>query len=211
MNGWNWGAAPAWAHGLEWGTVPAWVSAFLTSGSFLLGFYILLRDRRKEERHEAEQVICWLETQEERGPDGMPLNSNRYIPHVANFAERPVSAIHLIIAGGRDEQNRREVLTGRIAPVIRPGEEVVGDVFTVPDSGVKHAIVAFLDGDGTEWSRDLMPDLFGQAPVHFEALRGKRRWPLEPRALRNVHLHGIYGELNLTTSKSRRKALRRMR
>jgi len=45
---------------LEWGTVPAWVSAVLTSGSLMLGFYILLRDRRKEERRDATKAICWL-------------------------------------------------------------------------------------------------------------------------------------------------------
>ncbi|MBB6078664.1 hypothetical protein HNR57_004606 [Streptomyces paradoxus] len=30
----------------------------LTGGSLLLGFYILLRDRRKEEREEANLVTC---------------------------------------------------------------------------------------------------------------------------------------------------------
>jgi hypothetical protein len=31
---------------IDWGNVPAWVGAVLTGGSLLLGFYILLRDRR---------------------------------------------------------------------------------------------------------------------------------------------------------------------
>jgi hypothetical protein len=42
---------------MDWGTVPTWVSAFLTGGSLLLGFYILLRDRRKEERAEARKLV----------------------------------------------------------------------------------------------------------------------------------------------------------
>ncbi|MFJ4717279.1 hypothetical protein [Streptomyces sp. NPDC088785] len=41
----------------DWGTVPAWASAILTGGSLLLGFYILLRDRRKEERAGASRLV----------------------------------------------------------------------------------------------------------------------------------------------------------
>jgi hypothetical protein len=50
---------------IEWGTVPAWVSAFLTGGSLLLGFYILLRDRRKEERAEARKLVFSVEWQDD--------------------------------------------------------------------------------------------------------------------------------------------------
>jgi hypothetical protein len=46
-------------HGIDWGTVPTWISSVLTSGSLLLGFYILLRDRREEERSQAALVVCW--------------------------------------------------------------------------------------------------------------------------------------------------------
>ncbi|MFC7830718.1 hypothetical protein [Streptomyces sp. NPDC057375] len=62
-------------HRLDWGTVPTWASAVLTGGSLLLGFYILLRDRKKEERADALKIICW----HERG--------ERYVTHVLNASE----------------------------------------------------------------------------------------------------------------------------
>ena len=45
---------------LDWGTVPAWVGSILTGGSLLLGFYILLRDRRNREIEQARQVSAHL-------------------------------------------------------------------------------------------------------------------------------------------------------
>lgn len=45
---------------VDWGNVPAWVGSILTGGSLLLGFYILLRDRRGRERQQAEQLGCFF-------------------------------------------------------------------------------------------------------------------------------------------------------
>lgn len=41
---------------IDWGSVPAWVGSILTSGSLALGFYIILRDRRKDERAQAQLI-----------------------------------------------------------------------------------------------------------------------------------------------------------
>ncbi|HXC79250.1 MAG TPA: hypothetical protein VNU19_19630, partial [Candidatus Acidoferrum sp.] len=45
---------------IDWGNVPAWVASILTGGSLLLGFYILLRDRRKEERRQARRIVIQI-------------------------------------------------------------------------------------------------------------------------------------------------------
>lgn len=42
---------------VDWGDIATWVQSLLTGGSLLLGFYILLRDRRKEERRQVERVV----------------------------------------------------------------------------------------------------------------------------------------------------------
>lgn len=42
---------------VEWGNVPAWLGTILSTGSVLLAFYIILRDRRKAEREQIAQVI----------------------------------------------------------------------------------------------------------------------------------------------------------
>ncbi|MCY0947834.1 hypothetical protein [Streptomyces antarcticus] len=65
--------------GVDWGIVPAWSSSILTSGSLALRFYILLRDRRKAERDEANLVTCWLEG----SGDGRTA-------HVLNASPRPI-------------------------------------------------------------------------------------------------------------------------
>lgn len=53
-----------WSHfngvKIEWGTIPAAVSSLLTAGSLMLGFYILLRDRRHKEEEQARKVSVWL-------------------------------------------------------------------------------------------------------------------------------------------------------
>jgi hypothetical protein len=46
---------PTW-WGVQVGPWSEWVAAILTGGSLLLGFYILLRDRRKEETAQANRV-----------------------------------------------------------------------------------------------------------------------------------------------------------
>ncbi|WP_143548831.1 hypothetical protein [Rhodococcus sp. ACPA1] len=42
---------------VDWGNIPAWIGSILTGGSLLLGFYILLRDRWKEEKEQAKQLL----------------------------------------------------------------------------------------------------------------------------------------------------------
>ncbi|GGR46237.1 hypothetical protein [Streptomyces netropsis] len=210
MGGLNWG----WLQGLGWGTVPAWASAFLTSGSLLLGFYILLRDRRKEERQEAAQVICWLER-----TAVLPDDRCSYTPRVANLAERPVSGVHLVMEHHDPDalEGRRVVMTTPIAPLIRPGEEESlssGNEVTVAPLAVIRLVVTFLDADGTEWIRDLMPDLVGPTALHPATLSGKYRWPFKhSHVIRNMQLTLRGSEAQHLTISSRRlkKRLRRAR
>ncbi|MFD9890587.1 hypothetical protein ACFWY9_14680 [Amycolatopsis sp. NPDC059027] len=42
---------------VDWGTVPAWVSA----GSFLLGYIVFVRDRRERQRRQVEKVGLWAD------------------------------------------------------------------------------------------------------------------------------------------------------
>jgi hypothetical protein len=47
-----------WGFKIDWGNVPSWFGSVLTGASLMLGFYILLRDRSKEEREQASKVIA---------------------------------------------------------------------------------------------------------------------------------------------------------
>ncbi|MFM9697906.1 hypothetical protein [Streptomyces europaeiscabiei] len=204
MNDLTWDASPTWMHGLDWGTVPTWVSAFLTSGSLLLGFYILLRDRRKEEQQEASQVMCWLEGAEFEG------EGRQFVPHVENFADRPVSGVHLVIEQQkRDPDGRRVLTTRRVASMVRPSESEVGQAVGISIDNVRHAYMTFVDSDGTEWIRDVLPDVYGHDAFRLQTLRGRSHWLFPSRGLYNVNLH-VHRDMSLS-SHARRKGLRRAR
>ncbi|MEU2909214.1 hypothetical protein ACFYM3_15910 [Streptomyces massasporeus] len=180
------------------------MSAFLTSGSLLLGFYILLRDRRKEERAEAMQVMCWLEGLE-FGED-----SRQYMPHVENFADRPVSGVHLVIEQQtRDPNGRRVLRTRRVASIVRPSESEVGEAIGIAEGNTRRAYMTFVDSDGTEWIRDVLPDVYGHDAIHPQTLQGRSRRLFGRRVLRNVNLH-VQDGFSLSAH-PRRKALRRAR
>ena len=46
----------SWVHDVDWGNVPAWVGGTLTGASFLLGFSILRRTQKRDERAQAQRV-----------------------------------------------------------------------------------------------------------------------------------------------------------
>ncbi|WP_405878138.1 hypothetical protein OG762_05350 [Streptomyces sp. NBC_01136] len=124
--------------GLDWGTVPAWASAIGTSGSLLLGFTILLRDRRRQERQEAQKVVTHLHFQ-----DG-----HAWV-HLLNTADRPISYPH-VITGGPEREIEFSVTR------LSSGKEATVSVPRYVD-GVRNRPLAvrFVDADGYQWIRDL--------------------------------------------------------
>ncbi|WP_406551353.1 hypothetical protein [Streptomyces sp. YS-3] len=134
---------------MDWGTVPAWASAFLTSGSLLLGFYILLRDRRKEERQEALKVVCWSEYGSADSPDhGM------HVVHVLNTSSRPIYNASVLV------DLRLVAFDGfegfGLAGIIPSAEEATTRI----DRRMNHrkifpVAIGFTDSDGFDWIRDL--------------------------------------------------------
>ena len=63
---------PTW-WGVHVGPWSEWVAAILTSGSLLLGFYILLRDRRKGEGEHANRLGYWVVSDLRSVDDAMPI------------------------------------------------------------------------------------------------------------------------------------------
>ncbi|MFI2765808.1 hypothetical protein ACH5A3_44730 [Streptomyces echinatus] len=141
---------------MDWGTVPAWASAVLTSGTLALGFYILLRDRKKEEREEANRVIFWLEYP----PKGHMTAT------VLNTAERPISNVEVLL--GLAGRRPRRVSIQR---VVRPEEEV--SVSLGPDVPLHGEpwYFRFTDSDGRRWIRDVKSNVLAPQGVS----RGTRR------------------------------------
>ncbi|MGW5064206.1 hypothetical protein ACWEQ2_44280 [Streptomyces sp. NPDC004096] len=159
--------------GLDWGTVPAWASAFLTSGSLGLGFYILLRDRRKEERQEALKVVCWSEYGFADSPD-----NGMHVVHVLNTSDRPISHVSTLVDLRLDDFDGFEGFG--LASTVAPGVEVTGRVpRRLNDRKIFPEVVSFTDGDGIEWVRELKTRRLYRAPRprrrYSEGLR-RRVW-----------------------------------
>lgn len=66
-------------------TAPTWIAAIGTGGALLLGFYILLRDRRKEEASQASKIAHWWEGDKcvvLNGSDAPIVSINIYAEHI---------------------------------------------------------------------------------------------------------------------------------
>ncbi|MFB7467081.1 hypothetical protein ACFCZ1_26900 [Streptomyces sp. NPDC056224] len=122
--------------GLDWGTVPAWASAILTSGSLLLGFYILLRDRRKEETDEARKLVFNMNT---------PYAGDLHVVRVTNVSDRPFLSIGMFNADQwRADQQAGD---GPEGPLL-PGQS---REYTHNGAGSGALAARFQDADGQNW------------------------------------------------------------
>lgn len=74
-------------HGVNWGDVPTWVASVLTGGSLILGFAILLRDRRRMDRSQIDQFAFWVEG------DKSDRHTARILIHVKNASTLPVKGL----------------------------------------------------------------------------------------------------------------------
>lgn len=170
--------------GLDWGTVPAWFSAVLTGGSLLLGFYILLRDRRKEERNEALKVVTWTTMK--------PEDRGRFARiHIRNTADRPILYVQALLSSNDRMQSHHAA-----EPLLTGGEEMTLDVPRYTEEGHMYEMaVSFQDPDGINWVKDL--DSYS-VYRGFRHRRGKPKWAL---------MFTDFGTYR--TSRQRKKRLRR--
>lgn len=155
------------------------LAAFLTGGSLLLGFYILLRDRRKEESAQAAQIICWVSTIGVR-PEGQPRGEPDfgYTVHVSNDSQYPIltpelriwrfstwdvlwayritPASHLKLQLERARE-QGEAIWEPMTPegVLFPGQSVHHEVHLRTTIEVCHIYVEFSDGQGKGWARGI--------------------------------------------------------
>lgn len=80
--------------GLSLGPWSEWVAAILTGGSLLLGFYILLQDRRKEDRRHANAISYWMNTAPQGETQVLEVG-------VHNGSDAPISSIRLGVVFSR--------------------------------------------------------------------------------------------------------------
>ncbi|WP_375491978.1 hypothetical protein [uncultured Jatrophihabitans sp.] len=162
------------AHSPDWGNVPAWVGAFLTSGSLFLAFTLLLRDRRKEERSQADQVSCvlvgaaWTDptTQKQVSYQAVKIHNHSTMHIMApKFVARPR---HDAPPGTQSRMvtlppNNRPTFGGNAVSAsniweLFPGEEQVLELNTSGADDHYTYAVEFTDASNRAWER-LLPSL----------------------------------------------------
>ncbi|GAA0621049.1 hypothetical protein [Streptomyces crystallinus] len=158
---------------LDWGTVPAWASAFLTSGSLLLGFYILLRDRRKEERQEALKVVCWSVYGYDDSPD-----KGMHVVHVLNTSTRPIYDASVLVDLRLGDFDGFEGFG--LAVIIPSTEEATTRIDRrMNDRKVFPAAISFTDGDGIDWIRELDSRRLYRDPRSGHRYLTRLRWRVQ--------------------------------
>ncbi|MGC5236853.1 hypothetical protein [Streptomyces albogriseolus] len=163
---------------MDWGTVPTWVSAILTGGSLLLGFYILLRDRRKEETAEARKLVFAVH-QDETGAR----------MRVTNVSDRPF----LEIQPFNWSRTQWQVVAGASTSTVG-GPLLPGDSITFSYAGRTPVMGArFQDADGQYWFRTFGDDdhRLIRAPKNFRYAYGAQRILIARQMRKQEKLPGI--------------------
>ncbi|WP_327421158.1 hypothetical protein OG763_09905 [Streptomyces sp. NBC_01230] len=156
------------AQGWDWGTIPAWFSAILSGGSVLLALYIILRDRKKAERADATQVVCWT---------SIDWEADDFRTHVHNTSDRAIHDL-MVWAWLPPEQapDAKHTYQGfPMAPVLRPGEETdcVVERWHKYQSVAPEAIT-YIDSDGQSWLREIRTGrVHARGPRRFDS---RSRW-----------------------------------
>ncbi|MET9748503.1 hypothetical protein ABZZ92_22750 [Streptomyces ardesiacus] len=109
-----------------------------------MGFHILLRDRKKEERNEALKVVTWAER------DANDERSFIRI-HVRNTADRPILYVDALYEG---TEGIKRLPSN--APIVLKDEEITLEVprYTNGQRTLARGI-AFQDANGFSWVKDI--------------------------------------------------------
>jgi hypothetical protein len=173
-----------WGFKIDWGNVPSWFGSVLTGASLMLGFYILLRDRSKEEREQASKVMAqhydlwppdhYLPPTTLERLDGKPI----WRVVVTNKSDGPLSGVVVMAclradllvqelkkSGAHDEarsiprMHQFEVYhlerDGRPTAIIEAGDRLYTDFVLPRDLRYYDLRVEFLDANAVRWVRHL--------------------------------------------------------
>jgi hypothetical protein len=163
---------------INWGDAPTWVAATLSSFSVLLALYILLGDRRKENRKQAVQVVFTtniFDYSSERG--------EHYVITLVNRSPYPIYSPKLVLTRLTIRQLKRKFPGNKTLQAkmmaVRPGiyeryfqaeEDTSSSRVAIVDASSKATTkfpiemeigayrvgIEFDDTDGHRWSRDVL-------------------------------------------------------
>lgn len=167
----------------DWGNVPAWVGSILTAGSLMLGFYIILRDRKNSEKEQIRKLI--VRYSDKPKDKSIPVLTNASelpfydVSCTMHFATKgsicrkpshwPVGPIerrraavvkHAIECGGRDSWPLDWPSTDYhdiSNHTIQPGQTVTGFEFPrkSPSDYTRYMVVLAKDATGRQWALEV--------------------------------------------------------
>lgn len=176
---------PTAESGIQWGDIATWVASILTGLSLLLGFYIVLRDRRKEEEAHASQLVGWLDMFGSVVPHKTPKGERFFMCRVVihNASNMPIMVPEALftrltprkaraVVGPRavaehmvGENAERVSESGGssfwtndardLVEVLQAGEHTETRLRTPLPIDFYEVLVAFADGSGCRWYRDV--------------------------------------------------------
>lgn len=156
-------------HTDRWGTVPQWLSGVGGTASSSFALYIIFRDKRRQERKQAELVLVTVQWQLNIVPG---IGSMREI-HVHNASPLPIYGVRLV----RPSSDRPvDFIDG---PLLRMGDIAAGET-AIHDwdsaKGRNPIAVSFIDTDGTRWARSTTGfrlERFGRGGKLYKASRDR--------------------------------------
>jgi hypothetical protein len=157
---------------LQSGTWAEWVAGLATAASLFLGFSILWRDRRKEDRAEATQVVAWFVNR----PDGNVELT------VTNGASRPVVHAYLWLASVNEDGQRNVGRIFNITPALGPGETIslAMPFHEFHANALYPSYIQFRDSNGLSWRRNVRSGRLRRAKVELR-IRQRLRLARSPR------------------------------
>jgi len=147
-----------YGHKIDWGSVPAWAGSILSTISVLLALFIILRDRRRDRREQAQRIAISTRYQYTRAKSLHPLKIRITIHNTSDAAIwRPYLDIRPKNKWAKTRITRRfnSGLDGKNLRPIAPGESSSLVVYLDEYREALQIRGIFTDQKGVPWARDV--------------------------------------------------------
>lgn len=149
---------PGWWTYIAWGTAPDWVAAIGTVGTLAIALGILLMDRRKRVRNQADRFATWTMTTYAKhgsGEEAWTLDVYAY-----NGSDAPIP-VAVVRSKSSQKPNFIKPLAERDQPsgppkwIVNAQEQVHVSIPLEVNPKTLSIVIDFVDSQGNQWHRHL--------------------------------------------------------
>ncbi len=138
-----------WFSSINWGTVPDWVTGLLTAATLFLAVMILLGDRRRAKRAEADAFSTWPVFMGTHAVPDLPDYAVEL--HAYNAGDKPILYTMVMVRPGSPQHALQTMSTKPIPPQTEVVSKIGFDNIWY-DSPL---LIQFRDARGQTWLRDV--------------------------------------------------------